>query len=71
MNVHECPLSRLLSRPFLPRTRWARSSNTQVLALRGVLRGAVGGYRTLVGTNVAALRYLTKVRCIAHTYLHT
>ena len=41
-----------------------------MLALRGVLRGAVGGYRTLVGTNVAALRYLTKVR-YTHTHLLT
>lgn len=36
------------------------SLTEEISALQNVLRGSVGGYRMLVGTNVAALRYMHK-----------
>ena len=60
---------------FLLRCHTSRITHTaslapEVSALQAVLRDGVGGYRTLVGTNVAALRYLSKAlsdRKSAHT----
>ena len=47
---------------FLLRCHTNRIAHTaslthEIAALQGVLREGVGGYRTLVGTNIAALRY--------------
>jgi hypothetical protein len=51
---------------FLLRCHQARITTTQSLAgeinaLQQVIRGSVGDYRTLLGTNLAALRYMKSV----------
>ena len=60
---------------FLLRCHTNRITHTasltgEIASLQGVLREGVGGYRTLVGTNIAALRYMNKAladRKSAHT----
>ena len=46
------------------------SLTEEISALQGVLRGSVGGYRMLVGTNVAALRYMHKGGSVIYSLLN-